>query len=63
MPARPSVPPGHAIQRIGYEPTPSYELDLEIFSFRSLASRVPAEDLAGAHRIQFHELICVTRGE
>jgi AraC-like DNA-binding protein len=63
MPARPSVPPGHAIQRIGYEPPPSYELDLEIFSFRSLASRVPAEDLASAHRIQFHELICVTRGE
>lgn len=63
MPARPSVPPGQAIQRIGYEPAPSYELDLEIFSFRSLASRVRAHELSSAHRIQFHELICVTRGE
>jgi AraC-like DNA-binding protein len=62
MPARPSTP-GHAIQRIGYEPAPSYELDLEIFSFRSLAARVRAHELASAHRIQFHELICVTRGE
>ena len=63
MPARPSVPPCHAIQRIGYEPAPSNELDLEIFSFRSLASRVRAHELSGAHLIQFHELICMTRGE
>lgn len=63
MPARPAVPPGHAIRRVGYHPAPPYDLDLEIFSFRSLASRVQAEDLARAHRIQFHELICVTRGE
>lgn len=63
MPVRPSVPPGRTIQRVGYHPASPYEHDLEIFSFRSLKSRVPEEELASAHRIQFHELICVTRGE
>lgn len=55
-------PPDQAIQRIGYQPAPPYALDLEIFTFRSLAARAPAKDLGSAHRIQFHELICVTRG-
>jgi AraC-like DNA-binding protein len=63
MPARRSATQRHDIQRVGYHPAPPYAFDLEIFRFRSLASRVQAEDLASAHRIQFHELICVTRGK
>lgn len=30
---------------------------------RSLKSRVPAEDLRRAHRLEFHQLICVTQGK
>lgn len=61
---RPRRPPRPAepIERIGYRPAPPYTLDVEVFSWRSLAARVPARDLSTAHRIEYHELILVTRG-
>ena len=58
-PSRPSID----IERIGYRPAGPYALDIEIFSMRSLKSRVPAEDLRRAHRLEFHQLICVTQGK
>jgi AraC-like DNA-binding protein len=54
--------PSAEIQRIGYRPAGPYALDIEIFSVRSLKARVPAEDLRRAHRLEFHQLICVTEG-
>lgn len=48
--------------RIGYAPQSADPLDIEIFSWRSLAARVPPHALGRAHRIEFHELLCVTRG-
>jgi hypothetical protein len=62
MQGRRSPPRGDELQRIGYEPAAPYALDLEVFTFRSLAARVPAKELSTAHRIQYHQLTCVTRG-
>lgn len=50
------------IARIGYRPAPPYALDLEIFSMRSLRARVPPAELRRPHRLEFHQLVCVTRG-
>jgi len=57
-PARPK----DEIKRIGYRPAASYALDVEIFSMRSLRSRVAAKNLASPHRLDFQQLICVTEG-
>jgi AraC-like DNA-binding protein len=59
MPARADR---RSIERIGYRPTAPYALDIEIFSMRSLRARIPAEELRRAHRLEFHQLICVTEG-
>lgn len=58
---RPS-PPRDDIERIGYRPVAPYSLDIEILSMRNLKGRVAAEDLRSAHRLEFHQLICVTEG-
>jgi AraC-like DNA-binding protein len=60
-PGRSSRPDG-LIERIGYRPASPYALDIEIFSMRSLKGRVPAEDLRKAHRLEFHQLVCVVEG-
>jgi AraC-like DNA-binding protein len=57
--ARPSAD----IERIGYRPAAPYALDIEIFSMRSLKARIPAEELRRAHRLEFHQLICITEGQ
>lgn len=51
------------IQRLGYRPPASYLLDLEVFPVSELRRRVAKDHLRLAHRIEFHMLICVTRGE
>ena len=58
---RPSAP-SDDIERIGYRPAAPYALDIEILSMRHLKGRIAAEDLRTAHRLEFHQLICVTEG-
>ena len=58
----PTSRPGATIERIGYRPEAPYALDIEIFSMRSLKARVSAQELRAAHRLEFHQLICVTEG-
>lgn len=53
---------GSDIQRVGYRPPASYPLDLEVVSVSELWQRVAKDHLRLAHRIEFHMLICVTRG-
>jgi AraC-like DNA-binding protein len=50
------------IQRIGYQPAVRHALDIEIFSMRSLRGRVDARSLSRPHRLEFHQLLCVTQG-
>lgn len=54
---------GDALERIGYAPPASYAFDIEVVAMRELRARAPAADLRRPHRIEFHELIFVTRGE
>jgi AraC-like DNA-binding protein len=54
--------PDDEIERIPYWPVPPQSLDAEVLSMRALRKRMPAEDLQRPHRIEFHLLICVTRG-
>jgi AraC-like DNA-binding protein len=50
------------LERIGYAPPAPYGLDIEVVSMRELRGRAPAAEMHRPHRIEFHELICVTRG-
>lgn len=50
------------LERIGYAPPSPYALGIEVVAMRDLRARAPAEELRRPHRIEFHELICVTRG-
>jgi AraC-like DNA-binding protein len=54
---------GKTLERIGYAPPASYAFDIEVVAMRELRARAPAADLRKPHRIEFHELIFVTRGE
>lgn len=54
---------GNTLERIGYAPPSSYAFDIEVVAMRELRARAPAADLRKPHRIEFHELIFVTRGE
>jgi AraC-like DNA-binding protein len=54
--------PDDELERIPYWPMPPRSLGAQVFSMRTLRSRVPAEHLRRPHRIEFHLLICVTRG-
>lgn len=54
--------PDDDIERIGYRPAAEHALDIEIFSMRSLRARVAADDLSKPHRLDFHQLLCVTEG-
>jgi AraC-like DNA-binding protein len=54
--------PVHEVERIPHWRVPSLVFGAEVFSMRSLRGRVPAEHLGRPHRIEFHLLICVTRG-
>lgn len=54
---------GNTLERIAYAPPADYAFDIEIISMRDLRARAPAADLRSPHRIEFHELIFVTRGE
>lgn len=51
------------LERIGYAPPASYAFDIEVVAMRELRARAPAEELRRPHRIEFHELIFVRRGE
>lgn len=53
----------NTLERIGYAPPASYAFDIEVVAMRELRARAPAADLRKPHRIEFHELIFVTRGE
>lgn len=54
---------GSTLERIGYAPPAAYAFDIEVVAMRELRARAPAADLRKPHRIEFHELIFVTRGE
>jgi AraC-like DNA-binding protein len=54
---------GKALERIAYAPPADYAFDIEIIAMRDLRARAPAADLRRPHRIEFHELIFVTRGD
>lgn len=54
---------GTTLERIGYAPPASYAFDIEVVAMRELRARAPAVELRKPHRIEFHELIFVTRGE
>jgi AraC-like DNA-binding protein len=49
------------IQRLGYRPQASYQLDLEVFSVADLRHR-GKEQVRVTHRYEFHTLVCVTQG-
>lgn len=49
------------IQRLGYQPQSSYQLDLEVFSMAELRHR-GKDQLRITHRYEFHTLVCVTQG-
>lgn len=51
------------LERIGYAPPASYAFDIEVVAMQELRARAPLADLRRPHRIEFHELIFVTRGE
>lgn len=53
----------NTLERIGYAPPASYAFDIEVVAMRELRARALAADLRRPHRIEFHELIFVTRGE
>lgn len=53
----------NTLERVGYAPPASYAFDIEVVAMRELRARAPAADLRKPHRIEFHELIFVTRGE
>jgi len=50
------------IRRVRYRPPEAYGLDLEVLSFSEMRRRAGAAHFLGPHRIEFHMLICVTRG-
>ncbi|MCZ4303925.1 helix-turn-helix domain-containing protein [Zoogloeaceae bacterium G21618-S1] len=50
------------LKRVGYQPPESYRLDLEVLSMSELRRRVVEDEARLAHRIDFHILIHVTRG-
>lgn len=50
------------IQRLGYRPQASYQLDLEVFSVAELRLR-GKEEIRITHRYEFHTLVCVTHGK
>lgn len=54
---------GNTLERIGYAPPASYAFDIEVVAMRELRARAPAAEMRKPHRIEFHELIFVTRGE
>lgn len=62
MGRRPLSDPGEEIKRISYWPVPCRSVDAQVLSMRTLRRCVPAEDLFRPHRIEFHLLVCVTRG-
>lgn len=51
------------LERIGYAPPTPYAFDIEVIAMRDLRVRASAADLRRPHRIEFHELIFVTRGD
>jgi AraC-like DNA-binding protein len=53
---------GGTLERIGYAPPSPYAFDIEVVAMRELRDRAPAAELHRPHRIDFHELIFVTRG-
>ncbi|MFH1116413.1 MAG: AraC family ligand binding domain-containing protein, partial [Pseudomonadota bacterium] len=55
--------PTDRIERRSYSPPEGHQLDLEIVSVSDLRQRVGEGHLQRVHRIEFHMLICVTRGE
>jgi AraC-like DNA-binding protein len=59
---KPPSRPDHGIERIGYQPVARHAPDIEIFSMRSLRARVAAQQLSKPHRLEFHQLLCVTEG-
>jgi AraC-like DNA-binding protein len=50
------------IQRVGYQPQATYQLDLEVFSVSELRLR-GKEQLRLTHRYEFHTVVCITQGE
>ncbi|MES2355241.1 MAG: helix-turn-helix transcriptional regulator [Pseudomonadota bacterium] len=50
------------IQSVRYMPPDAYALDLEVFSVSELRRRVDDVHLQSTQRINFHMLICVTKG-
>src|SRR5215213_1787303 len=61
MDMSPSNDPG--IEHRKYRPSGAYPLGVEIFSMSDLKRRTGKNHLSRVHRIEFHMLILVTRGE
>jgi AraC-like DNA-binding protein len=51
-----------AIQRLGYLPPATYQLDLEAYTVADLRQRGSKEKVRTTHRYEFHMLVCVTHG-
>lgn len=51
-----------SIQRLGYRPPATYQLDLEAYTVADLRQRGSKEKVRTTHRYEFHMLVCVTHG-
>lgn len=51
------------IQRLGYQPKATYQLDLDVFTMTDLRQRGSKEMVRTTHRYEFHMLVCVTQGD
>jgi AraC-like DNA-binding protein len=51
-----------SIPRVGFQPPSGYALDVEVFPAKSWLARVPDEHIRYPSRLDFHQLILVTRG-
>jgi AraC-like DNA-binding protein len=50
------------LARVHYRPPASYRLDLEVLPVSEWRRRVARSGLLRPHRIEFHQLLCITRG-
>jgi AraC-like DNA-binding protein len=54
--------PRPTIERIGYRPRGGYAFDVELLRMAELRQRVGPAALRRPHRLEYHQLVCVTEG-
>jgi AraC-like DNA-binding protein len=59
---RPTGRAKDAVERIRYRPRGRYAFDVELLRMSELRQRVGPGPLQRPHRLEYHELVCVTRG-